>query len=157
MKSRFYGRLGEKMDKSIAFALMNQRQGQKHQSNRNEGHAEDQGGAWHSADTPEQRRIHWDLLESNILRLKEDGSMSKSEKSYGVLDEETIERLLVAFGQVRRDRGFTEAEFQKVLDWANLAVVSFGLLIHIKEGKIGPDLNEDGEVIFCPITPPTLH
>jgi len=30
-------------------------------------------------------------------------------------------------------------------------------LDNVKMGKIGLDLTDDGDVIFIPITPPTLH
>ena len=83
--------------------------------------------------------------------------MSKSEKGYTALDEETIESILDAFRQVRGDRGFTEDDALKVLDWATLAEVNYAGLTLIKDGLVGPDLNEDGEVTFWPLRPPTLH
>ena len=83
--------------------------------------------------------------------------MSESEKGYGALDEETVARVLYAFEQVRGCRGFTENEALKVLNWASRIEFEHIFLDLIKEGKIGVDLRDDGEVTMWPITPPTLN
>ena len=74
-----------------------------------------------------------------------------------ILDENTADCVLEAFEKIRGVGGFSEAEALQVLDWAGETVFQNAFLDNVKMGKIGLDLTDDGDVIFVPITPPTLH
>ena len=83
--------------------------------------------------------------------------MNNLRDSRSLLDEETVKLILHSFEQIRGARGFTEDEASKVLDWAAKMEVQYAFLELVKKGLIAPDIRSDGEVIFWPLSPPTLH
>lgn len=67
--------------------------------------------------------------------------------SEALLSKDELEKLLVALGKTRGDRGFTEADAKIVQEWAVAARVAHNLLELALDGAISIDV-EAGQVTF---------
>lgn len=71
------------------------------------------------------------------------------EKCQPSLTEREVEILILRLGTTRHERGgFTMAEVQVLVDWAEQTRVDGSLLRLVLEGKIAVDVTPDGELAF---------
>ena len=54
----------------------------------------------------------------------------------------------MSLASVRKERGFTEDDAQKILEWATDRVIEHTLFIGIMNGDMYIDINAEGEVVF---------
>ena len=66
-----------------------------------------------------------------------------------VLIEDEVRALLLALLTFRKDTGATEAEMEKVIDWAMKVKMESTILQCVFEGNIVIDVTESGQVLFA--------
>lgn len=65
------------------------------------------------------------------------------------LSDREAQRLIMALARTRGDRGFTEADAQKLVEWATNARLDATMLDMVLAGVVRVDLRDDGKVIFA--------
>lgn len=66
---------------------------------------------------------------------------------HSILPPRDVEKLVIAFARARNSTEVSEAEMQKILDWATEAKCAWDLLTCVLNGMLLIDL-QDGQVAF---------
>lgn len=64
------------------------------------------------------------------------------------LSDEETEKLILSLASARGNKGFTEADAQKIVDWANEMRIGEAALANVLDGLLTVDVREDGEIMF---------
>lgn len=65
-----------------------------------------------------------------------------------ILSEEEVKTFIMALATHRGDKGFSEEEAAKIVDWASEASISQVLFLGVMTGDMFVDVNAEGEVAF---------
>lgn len=65
-----------------------------------------------------------------------------------MLTDEEREKLIVALGVSRGDKGFTEEEVERIISWAEETLLNSALLDNVLDGYVSVDVAQDGELMF---------
>ena len=65
-----------------------------------------------------------------------------------IISQEEREAIILALGEGRGDKGFSEEEALKAIAWAEDITISYALLQNVIGGLVSMDISEEGEFLF---------